>query len=166
VSAKSGRNLKYTISDATTARPRAIARCVLPTPGAPIDQDIVGRREKAAGGQLADPPHGIEPLRDVPETQARELLDHARMNDDAHRAPRADHFIRVDRRAPSPASGGVAAWGSFPRSRGSPEPRNALDAAERAASESDAAARERGKVPHADPLTAATALAASRSRRR
>jgi hypothetical protein len=46
------------------------------------------------------------------------------------------------------------------------EPRNALDAAERAASESDAAARERGKVPHADPLTAATALAASRSRRR
>ena len=40
----------------TTARPSAIARCVLPTPGAPKIRTFSAWREKAAGRQLADEP--------------------------------------------------------------------------------------------------------------
>ena len=130
----------------TTARPSAMARCVLPTPGAPKIRTFSAWARKRAGRQLAHEPlidrrlefeievverlhrremrdlqahrdagpllrvdllaqdaveeieigrlgprrvieHGIEPLGDVAEPQARELLDDAGVNDDAHWPP-------------------------------------------------------------------------------
>ena len=130
----------------TTARPSAIARCVLPTPGAPKIRTFSAWREKARGRQLAHESlidrrlefeievverlhrrkvrdlqahrdarpllgvdllsqdaveeieigrlgargvieHGVEAVGDVPEPQARELLDDAGVNDDAHWPP-------------------------------------------------------------------------------